>query len=347
MAPENDRVRRVFYWLPDEITGAPDRITIALWDALQSVAHNHDLALTSFSTGRELRRLVRAHGKPALVHFGTTPMIKWTPRARAVATALALRVPLSTHVHGDVAAELRFLWTHRWRHALKVAASYTLSPHLLRCFDLVVVNSRALALRLHEGLALTGRIQVLPNPVDVAFWSEPGPSPPRQPYVFSHGRIVPEKGFDLLIEAIARAGSSIHLVIAGTGSAQAKLEQLAARRGVAVDFVGQQSPERIRELLRGATIAVYPSRQDAFSLAALEALLACKHVLVSEVAGVLDFLPPLLADAIRVTPSVDTLAARLADPPIISIDDAGAARFAPESVAHTLATAIVETLARR
>jgi glycosyltransferase involved in cell wall biosynthesis len=339
-------MRLLFYWVPDEILGAPDQITLRLWNAIQPIAGEYGLGVFAFSTARELRSLVRLHGRPQLVHFGTTPMIKLTRRARAVGTCLALRLPLSTHVHGDTDAELRFLWTHRRRHAIKVAASYALSARLLRRFQLVVVNSRALATKLGSSHAIADRIHVLPNPVDVSFWSAPLPASTREPYVFSHGRLVPEKGFDILIAAMSRIGMRQRLVIAGTGPVQVELERLAARAGIALDLIGHQPPERIRELLRGASIAAYPSRQDVFSLAALEALLAAKHVVVSEVAGVLEFMPQVVARAIRVAPTVEALAARLSAPPAVSLTDV-ATMFTPDAVARRLASAMVETMARR
>ncbi len=334
--------RRLYYWLPPASRSAPDTITLVIWRALQPIAREYDLAVHGFADARELRELVRVRGKPELVHFGTTPIINLMPRTRTLAAAIRMRLPLSTHVHGDLRAELRFAWDRAPRHAIKIAAAYTLSPLLLRLHELVVVNSQALA----DSLALGDRIRVMPNPIDVGFWSAPVAASAAGRYAFAHGRLVAEKGFDLLLEAVARNDTVERVVIAGTGPAQPELARLAERRHIDLELVGHQDPNQLRAWLAGATVAVYPSRQDVFGLAALEALLACRHVLISERAGVLEFLPPAIRRSVSIAPSVDVLAERLADPPSTLLGSA-AAQFSSESVAREFASAAVAAMTRR
>lgn len=132
-------------------------------------------------------------------------------------------------------------------------------------------------------------LRVIPNAIDVdaiaAAAAAPLPSPlPAElapllegPTIVAAGRLDPQKGFDLLIEAHARAlvqGPAHRLVILGTGEARPALERLARDLGVAgsVSFAGfQDNPHRI---MARASLFVLSSRFEGFGLVLAEAL-AC------------------------------------------------------------------------
>jgi len=119
----------------------------------------------------------------------------------------------------------------------------------------------------------------------------PSVRPHEDPIVLGFGRLVDDKGFDLLIRAFARLHSdfpSARLVIAGEGAARPDLEALAA----AVDlsactrFVGFVAPERVPHLLNDASLVVVPSRwNEPFGLVALEAALMARPVIATRVGG--------------------------------------------------------------
>ena len=70
-------------------------------------------------------------------------------------------------------------------------------------------------------------------------------------------RLVPRKGFDVLIEAVARLAVShpdLVLAIAGSGRDRGRLERIAARSGVAVRFLGRV-PEEDKPALLGCVDA--------------------------------------------------------------------------------------------
>src|SRR5262249_10254576 len=77
------------------------------------------------------------------------------------------------------------------------------------------------------------RVLTIHNAVDVsgvgARAQEPAANLPSQPFVVAAGRLVPQKGFDLLIRAFAArfASRPISLVIAGEGPERSALEALA------------------------------------------------------------------------------------------------------------------------
>jgi glycogen(starch) synthase len=114
-------------------------------------------------------------------------------------------------------------------------------------------------------------------------------APDRQ-IVFAVGRLVHEKGFHLLIEAIPYILSEFpntQFVIAGRGPEALNLEQQAKRLGVAehVHFPGFISDEERDCLYHMAACAVFPSLYEPFGIVALEAMMAGCPVVVTEIGG--------------------------------------------------------------
>jgi len=93
-------------------------------------------------------------------------------------------------------------------------------------------------------------------------------------YIAAVGRIQRLKGFDLLLEAFARAGlpPDIRLVVGGGGAGLAELRVQAQRLGIddRVVLPGWLDRPTVGALRRGALIGVVPSRSEPFGIAALE-----------------------------------------------------------------------------
>jgi glycosyltransferase involved in cell wall biosynthesis len=122
-------------------------------------------------------------------------------------------------------------------------------------------------------------LRVLPNPVDLekiraaassgpSLWSGPGP------HLLAVGRLAPEKGFDLLLQAFANVREqfpSADLTIVGEGQERRALEMLAWLLGVrsAVRLVGHV--DQPAAWFKGATVFVLSSRHEALPNAVLEA----------------------------------------------------------------------------
>lgn len=95
------------------------------------------------------------------------------------------------------------------------------------------------------------------------------------------GRVdVRQKGLDLLLEAHARAGAGLPLVVAGSGPDREMelLRDLAAGRDD-VELVGHVSGDRKAELLRDCALLAMPSRFETYGLCAIEAMSYGKPVL--------------------------------------------------------------------
>ncbi len=111
-----------------------------------------------------------------------------------------------------------------------------------------------------------------------------------QQIVFAVGRLVHEKGFHLLVEAIPAILSEFpntQFVIAGKGSEASYLEHQAKRLGVSehVHFPGFISDEERDCLYHVAACAVFPSLYEPFGIVALEAMAAGCPVVVADVGG--------------------------------------------------------------
>lgn len=148
------------------------------------------------------------------------------------------------------------------------------------------------------------KIDVVPNGIspyrnrrrtqlDVADFRSPYAVSDRQ-VVFSIGRLVYEKGFHLLIEAVPRILSEFpdtRFIIAGRGPEGPNLGQQAINMGVVdnVRFPGFISDEERDCLYHAANCAVFPSLYEPFGIVALEAMIAGCPVVVSEIGGLREF----------------------------------------------------------
>jgi glycosyltransferase involved in cell wall biosynthesis len=104
-------------------------------------------------------------------------------------------------------------------------------------------------------------------------------------YVLAAGRLSPEKGLDVAIEAAALAG--VPLWIAGDGPAAEELAALARGLDAPVQMLGQISRDEMPALLRGAAALVLGSRSHEFSpYAVLEAMGAAVPVVATRSGGV-------------------------------------------------------------
>ncbi len=126
---------------------------------------------------------------------------------------------------------------------------------------------------------------------------EPVPLPFDPPVMLCIGRLSPEKGFDLAVEAflaVADRHPSARLILAGDGPDRIALEQQAKRLDLAgrITFLGMVPPGRVAEILNEATIVVVPSRREGLSLSAVEAALMARPVVAAHVGG----LPEVVLD---------------------------------------------------
>ncbi|MDO9708202.1 glycosyltransferase [Paracraurococcus lichenis] len=110
------------------------------------------------------------------------------------------------------------------------------------------------------------------------------PAPPGAPRLLALGRLHVNKGFDLLLRALARLPGA-HLSLAGEGPERGALERLARALGVAdrVAFLGWR--QDAGALLGGCDVFVCPSRHEPLGNVVLEAWSAARPVVAAAVHG--------------------------------------------------------------
>jgi glycosyltransferase involved in cell wall biosynthesis len=135
------------------------------------------------------------------------------------------------------------------------------------------------------------RLRVLSHFVDLT-GIEPKQEP-GGPVVFA-GRLAPEKGVDVLVEAIGLLGGEARLEVAGDGPERERLEALAGARAPGrVRFWGRLSKERLLELLSRASVCAIPSRwYENQPMAVLEAFACGVPVVATGLGGLPELVEP-------------------------------------------------------
>jgi glycosyltransferase involved in cell wall biosynthesis len=173
------------------------------------------------------------------------------------------------------------------------AATYrVLGPRSYRHADVVLVRSMAYG---RSAPSLSGipekRWRVVPNGIDPERFRADAPgTPPAGDYVLFVGRLVPYKGLDVLLAALARWPLGMPTLIAGGGPLRKQLEARARRLGADVRFLGHVPEESLPTLYRGARLTVLPSvnQQEAFGIVLLESMACGTPVVASRLPGVAD-----------------------------------------------------------
>jgi len=143
------------------------------------------------------------------------------------------------------------------------------------------------------------KIDVIPNAVDLEGFKleiDPGRIKerygihPLAPTIQFIGRLEYQKGPDLLLEAIPKVLANrwdVKFIFTGQGSMKSFLEHRASELGVshAVRFLGFVPHWEFLELLNSCDIACFPSRNEPFGIALLEAWAAGKPVVATDVGG--------------------------------------------------------------
>lgn len=111
------------------------------------------------------------------------------------------------------------------------------------------------------------------------------------------GRLVPEKGQAVLLEAVAQLaerGRRVAVTLAGEGPSRPALERMAGRLGIAsqTTFLGAVGQEQIRDLYESASIFCLPSFAEGVPCVLMEAMAMELPVLSTRITGI----PELIDD---------------------------------------------------
>jgi glycosyltransferase involved in cell wall biosynthesis len=175
-----------------------------------------------------------------------------------------------------------------------------------RSVDHYIALTDGIAWHLRDYGIPNGRITVKPNAID-----DPGePAPLGTGFLYFSGRLTPEKGVGLLLDAWRQHpdGSLGPLRIAGDGELRPLVEQAAAERAD-ITYLGILDRAGIETALRGcAVVLAVPTWNDVLPTVVIEAMAAGRPVLGTKMGGI----PYLIGDAgWLVAPDPAALAAAL------------------------------------
>lgn len=200
-------------------------------------------------------------------------------------------------------------------HGNDVALAARLGPvarWAFRRVDGVACVSDDLAREAEQVLRLEpGRVAVtrIPLPDDLA----PSPLPDGVPRILAAGRASVEKGFDVLLDALATPElSEWHCTLVTNGPQRPELERRAEALGGRVTILDAVPRHELFDLVRSHHVVAVPSRREGLGLFALECLALGRQVVASDVGG----LPEVVrndSDGVLVPPGdADALAKALA-----------------------------------
>ena len=230
-----------------------------------------------------VRRLSACGGSGALVQVHFYNHLA----CAALAWAQQRGVPCIWHYHASMNPGLRAYY----REILSEDEVKTLGAA-----DAVVVLAPCIAEGARDLLGPRASVHVIPN--WVALPGVPRELTEQETYtVGALGRLVPNKGFEDLIEALALCrdrGNTVRCLVAGDGPLRGDLEALAARREVQseVEFVGPVPPDRVDDFLARLDVLVMPSLSEGMPMAVLQAMASGLPVVGTAVGGTAELVRP-------------------------------------------------------
>ncbi len=221
-----------------------------------------------------VQSVLDTHPKPDIVHCHD-----WMTAIAGIKLRGLLGIPLVYNVHLP-----QFRGTTRHIENLALVAA-----------DLVLVNSESVRRELQGHRLPIRRIEVVPNGVDTGIFHPSAGWPGDDGYILFAGRLVPQKGVDVLLKAFAavlRRCGNARLTIAGTGELELYFERMARYLGVfqQISFVRWQTGTDLVHLFQHCKMLVIPSYYEPFGIVALEAMACGRPVIASSVGGLPEFI---------------------------------------------------------
>jgi teichuronic acid biosynthesis glycosyltransferase TuaC len=159
-----------------------------------------------------------------------------------------------------------------------------ISQRVYRSSRRVICISERVREQVLEGAGTSCRTSVVYNGVDPELFS-PGSEPPdAPPIILSVGNLIPIKGHDLLIRAVASLAAEFPLLtleIIGDGPERGRLQALTRQLqiGERVRFLGRRSRQQVASAMQQCTLFALPSRYEGLGCVYLEAMASGKPVI--------------------------------------------------------------------
>jgi glycosyltransferase involved in cell wall biosynthesis len=252
-------------------------------------------------------RVARAAARIARASPGGAILVPQDALATGAGAAIAGRrsgAPVVVMDHGGaIVYRTRFFWRERMsrsrlderlREPLLRWSLRILHRIALRGARRVLLPSREAVERFAADGVPAERIARYHVPIDLARFHPPDPQrrtavrdllgvAPDKVLAVSVGRLTPEKGLDLLVDAVARlpAGSRPLLAIGGGGPLRTSIEERAAGAGIGVRLLGEVQPDELPDLIGAADVVAYASRQGTNVPVAICEAMACARVVIA------------------------------------------------------------------
>lgn len=275
----NIEVFRPKYWWPDRLEllrteggGLPVTLRKHPWISIQIVPY---IISQTAVVSRLIQRddLIHAHWSLSAGVGLLTKFCRNTP------------IPLVATVHGSDIFQIK-----RYR-ILAIATA-----EILRRCDLVISVSKALAEEVVKLGVPQNIVRVIPNGVDIQKFSPLSPDQ-RENMILYVGSLIERKGVYFLINALPKVFISLpeyKLVIIGDGPQRNLLKNEIKRLGIEsnVIFLGFQSHETVKNMMKKSKLLVLPSLEEAQGVVLLEAMACGTPVVATRVGGIPEIVTP-------------------------------------------------------
>jgi len=172
-----------------------------------------------------------------------------------------VRIIFTPHYHGTGHSTLRRLLWIPWRRYVAHAVEAADTIHAVSPREAGLIES-------HYPQA-SGKIAIIPNGVEEDVFSHRWQAT-HSDYMIYAGRVEKYKRLEVAVDLARELG--LRLMVVGWGPHRERLRRYARRRGVSLELLDPQPRPEYLRLLAGARYAVNPSRQEAYSIFAAEAL---------------------------------------------------------------------------
>jgi glycosyltransferase involved in cell wall biosynthesis len=175
------------------------------------------------------------------------------------------------------------------------------------------------------------RVKVVHCGIERSFHDVPPVPVPEAPRLVCVGRLTPQKGQLLLVEAaaqLARASLEFEIVLAGDGEMRPQIEAAIARHGLGhrVRITGWIDGGQVRREIQAARALVLPSFAEGLPVVIMEAMALRRPVITTYVAGIPELVVPeengWLVPAGSVADLVQAMKSCLSTP-LAAMDDMG------------------------
>ncbi len=141
------------------------------------------------------------------------------------------------------------------------------------------------------------KIKVVHCGIEPARFDAPAPLPGGGPHLVAIGRLSAQKGFALVIDAVAEAVQTLpdlRLVLVGDGELRGQITAAITARSLSQNVIlaGWQDEAGVRAALAQAQALILPSFAEGLPVVVMEAMAAARPVIATAIAGVPELVTP-------------------------------------------------------